>query len=152
MGQTEPVELVENLKRGNFRTNVGIWRMPLSQIGHEADIAFRLDLGMFDASKEFLSKLPAKTEYARLSVTRLYEFLDETANRSDMRDCVLICNFDLLLAGLRKEQERNQVWQDLYNRFPNRQHALLITIPETASHLLPSDDMLEKWQKDGRLS
>jgi hypothetical protein len=152
MGQTEPVELVENLKRGNFRTNVGIWCMPLSQIGHEADIAFRLDLGMLDASKEFLSKLPAKTEYARLSVTRLYEFLDETANRSDIRDCVLIYNFDLLLAGLRKEQDRNQVWQDLYNRFPNRQHAFLITIPETASHLLPSDDMLEKWQKDGRLS
>jgi hypothetical protein len=152
MGQTEPVELVENLKRGNFRSNVGIWRMPLSKIGQEADIAFRLDLGTLDTSKEFLSTLPAKTEYARLSVTRLYEFLDEIANRSDMRDCVLICNFDLLLAGLRKEQDRNQVWQDLYNRFPNRQHALLIAMPETASHLLPREDMLEKWQKDGRLS
>lgn len=152
MGQIEPVELVEYLKRGNFRTNVGIWRIPLSKIGQEADIAFRLDLGMLDARKEFLSKLPAKTEYARLSVTRLYKFLDEIADRSDMRDCVLICNFDLLLAGLRKEQDRNQVWQDLYNRFPNRQHALLIAIPETANHLLPSEDMLEKWQKDGRLS
>ena len=152
MGQTEPIELVENLKRGNFRTNVGIWRMPLSKIGQEADIALRLDLGVLDGSKEYLSSLPAKTEYARLSVTRLYEFLDEIANRSDMRDCVLICNFDLLLAGLRKEQDRNQVWQDLYNRFPNRQHAMLIAIPETASHLLPSEDLLEKWQKDGRLS
>ena len=152
MGQTDPIKLVDNLKRGNLRTNVGVWRLPLSKIGQEADIAFRLDLGALDARKEFLSKLPAKTEYARLSVTRLYEFLDEIANRSDMRDCVLIYNFDLLLAGLRKELDRNQVWKDLYNRFPNRQHALLITIPETASHLLPSDDMLEKWQKDGRLS
>jgi hypothetical protein len=152
MGQTEPVDLVENLRRGNFRTNVGIWRMPLAKIGQEADIAFRLNLEILDIKEYYLSKLPSKTEYARLSVTRLYEILDDIAKSSNSRDCVLIYNFDLLLAGLKKEEDRNQIWLDLYNRFPNRQRALLLAIPETAGHLLPIEDMLEKWQKDGRLS
>jgi len=151
MGQTEPIELVEHLKRGNSRTNVGIWRMPLNKIGQEADIAFRLSVEAIDVSAYYRSTLAPNTEYARLSVTRLFDVLDAIASNRGSCDCVLIYSFDLLLAGL-KEEDRNQIWQDLYNRFPNRERALLIAIPETANHLLPLEDMLEKWKKDGRLS
>jgi hypothetical protein len=65
-------------------------------------------------------------------------------------DCVLVFNFDLLLSGL-KTQERQQVWSDLFNHFPNRRRALIIMLPETAKHLLPTEELLENWQRETRV-
>ena len=66
-------------------------------------------------------------------------------------DCVLVYNLDLLLSGV-KDEERQQVWQEFVNRFPSRTRVLLIAIPETATHLLPSELLLRKWKSDSRLA
>jgi len=154
MDQVEPLELIEHLRRGTSRTNVGIWRMPLSKVGHESDIAFRLSINTqveaLDINAYYRSKLDPRTDYARLSASKLFDTLDLIASSQGISDCVFIYNFDLLIARL-NEEERRQLWQDLYNRFPNRDRALLLAIPESAVHLLPSDSLLEKWQKESRL-
>lgn len=150
MAQAEAADLVSFLRRRISRTNIGIWRIPLNWIGRESEIAFRLGIEALDASSYYRSKLDPRTEFARLSASSIFEMLNSIASAVGSSDCVLVYNFDLLIAGV-KEEERQQVWQDLYNRFPNRERAFMIAIPETAIRLLPPDHLLEKWQADSRI-
>jgi hypothetical protein len=150
MDLTKPLELVEYLRRHNLRTNVGIWRMPLMEVGAEADIAFRLSVDSLDIVKYYRTTLDPRTDFARLSASRLFNTLDQIASTESLNNCVLIYNLDLLLAGL-KEVEREQVWQDIYNRLPNRRRALLLTIPDIAIHLFPPEHLIQKLQSDDRI-
>jgi hypothetical protein len=54
------------------------------------------------------------------------------------------------MSGL-KIQERQKVWSDLFNHFPNRRRALIIVLPDTAKHLLPIEELLENWQRETRV-
>jgi hypothetical protein len=133
MAKTDPDTLVELLRRGTPRTRVGLWRMPLNKIGKEAEIAIQLGVQALDISRYYYDHLP-----------------NTIASSIGSSNCVLIYNLDLLLAAL-KVEEQQQIWKDLFNRFPNRLRSLIIIIPETAYYLLPSETLLEKWQQESRL-
>jgi hypothetical protein len=151
MDLAKPLRLVEYLRRRILRTNVGVWLLPLSGLGTEADLAVRLGVEALDMAKYYRSTLDPDTEFARLSASRLFETLDQIASKESFSDCVLVYNFDLLLAGL-TEANREQIWRDVYNRLPNRRQALLLTIPDTATHLFPPDYLRKKLLDDHRIT
>jgi hypothetical protein len=150
MAKTDPDTLVELLRRGTPRTRVGLWRMPLNKIGKEAEIAIQLGVQALDISRYYYDHLPKGAEFVRLSASKVVNTLDTIASSIGSSNCVLIYNLDLLLAAL-KVEEQQQIWKDLFNRFPNRLRSLIIIIPETAYYLLPSETLLEKWQQESRL-
>jgi hypothetical protein len=151
MDLAKPLVLVAYLRRRTLRTNIGVWFLPLSAAGVEADLAVRLGVESVDIAQYYRSTLDPRTEFARLSASRLFNTLDQIASTESFNDCVLIYHFDLLLAGL-KEADRNQIWQDIYNRLPNRKRALLIAIPDTSIQLFPTEYLLKKLQDDYRIT
>jgi hypothetical protein len=150
MAQTDLETLVEYLRRRTARTHVGLWLMPLNKIGHEAETAVHLGVQALNIGLYIHDKMPPGAEFVRLSAKKVVETLDEVASSNGQSDCVLVYNFDLLISGV-KDEERQQIWQDLFNRFPGRARVLLIAIPDTATHLLPSESLLKKWKDDSRL-
>ena len=149
MDLAKSLVLVEYLRSRTLRTNIGLLLLPLSEVGTEADLAVRLGVESLDIAKYYHSTLDPRTEFARLSAARLFNSLDQIASTEGFNDCVLIYNFDLLLSGLR-DSDRDQIWQDIYNRLPNRKRALLLTIPNTAIHLFPPEYLFKKLQDDCR--
>jgi len=143
-------ELVDRLRRYTFRTRVGLWCMPLDHIGHEPDVAARLGIEAVDVREPVLQGLPEGTRYVRLTSEKVLEVLDSIAGYSGKTDCVLVYNVDLLLAGLRRE-ERQRVWQGLFDGLPYRSRALVTAIPVAASALLPSERLQDALTHDGRL-
>ena len=149
MARTQLEKLIEHL-RHTSRTRVGLWRMPLNKIGHEAESAIRIGAEALDVGRYLRERIPAGAEFVRLSEQKVLETLDHIASTHGESDCVLSFNLDLLLAGVSSD-ERQKIWQSLFNGFPNRTRVLLISVPETAVNLLPTETHLEKWQSDARL-
>ena len=150
MAQTDPDTLVKFLLRGTSRTRVGLWRFPQKKIGKEGELAINLGVQAIDVSRYYYDRLPQGADHVRLDVSKVLGALDAIATSAGTSRCALIYNLDLLLAALR-EEERQQIWQSLFNSFPNRPRALIVAISETAHHLLPSEDLLGKWQEESRL-
>ena len=150
MVQTEALKLVNYLRRGTARTRIGLWRVPLTIIGTEQEIAINLGIQPVDFSKYYLDRLPPGTKMVKVDSTKVLDSIDNIASSVGPSDCVLIYNFDLLLAKL-KVEEIHQVWGDLFNHVPNRLRAILIMVPETALQQIPSENLLEKWEKENRL-
>lgn len=124
--------------------------MPLNYVGSERDIAARLEVEAVDARQPILQRLPEGTRYVRLTAGKVLEALDSIASQKGKTECALIYNMDLLLAGL-KWEERQNVWQGVFDGLPYRVRALVIAIPVTASTLLPTDRLREALRDDGRL-
>lgn len=150
MAQTEALKIVDYLRRGTARTRIGLWRVPLAIIGTEQEIAINLGIQAIDFGKYYLDRLPHGTKMVKVDSSKVLDSIDSIASSVGPNDCVLIFNFDLMLAKL-KIEERQQVWGDLFNHLPNRLRATLIMIPETALQQLPSETLLEKWEKEDRL-
>jgi hypothetical protein len=123
----------------------------MEYLGQEADEAVRLGLEALDLSKYWLDNLPEGTRFIGLTPNKLLECLDEIAEISGGNDCVLIYNFDLLLAHL-KQSERKILWDGLYSYMHHRTRALLIVMPETAVDLLPPSGDLIHWSQENRLA
>lgn len=150
MEQTKALKLVDYLRRGTARTRIGLWRVPLAIIGTEREIAINLGIQPIDFSEYYLDRLPHGTKMVKVDSTKVLDSIDSITSSVGPSDCVLIYNFDLLLAKL-KVEEIQQVWGDLFNHLPNRLRAILIMVPETAIQQLPSETLLEKWEKEDRL-
>lgn len=142
--------LVGRLRRSTLRTRIGVWFMPLNYVGSERDIAARLGVEAVDARQPILQRLPKDTRYVRLTAGKVLEALDSIASHKGNTDCALVYNVDLLLAGLKRE-ERQSVWQGVFDGLPYRVRALVIAIPVKASALLPTDRLCEALRDDGRL-
>ena len=152
MVQIESVlKLVQFLRRATLRTRIGLWCMPLEAVGREREIGVHLGVETVDIRTPLRANLAPDAEFLRLSTIKIVETLDTIATQSGQSDCVLVCNLDLLLAGV-TQQECHQVWEELFNGLPYRSRALLLAIPQTAAHLLPYDEMLDSWRRDNRVA
>lgn len=144
-------EVVKLLRRSSLRVRTGLWLIPATALGQEENEAARLGIDAIDLRQHLIALLPQNTGFAHLSSARVLELLDNTCNQPVGSECILIYNLDLLLAGL-KLQERQQVWRHLFQSFSHRSKALLLCMPQTATHLLPADEDLDGWRKDQRLA
>lgn len=143
-------DLKEKLRAPNQRNRIGLWLASRRFWADAANAAAQLGIDAEDVGKRFLEGLPEKARYSGLSGTKVIRLLDEIADNDGNSPCVLVCNLDLLLAGLQFE-EREDVWQSLWQRFPYRRRALLIVMPEKAYDLTPPAHTLNDWLREGRL-
>ena len=144
-------ELVDFLQEKSLRLRTGIWLLPPRLLGNAANEAARLNVDSIDIRDSLLASLPEGTRFLGLTADRILELLQEVSEQFSDTECIHIFNLDLLLAKLPEEQ-RDAVWQSLYSAFPHRRHALLISMPEGASHLLPTGSAWQAWISDKRLA
>jgi hypothetical protein len=142
--------LIAFLRRHTLRTRIGLWRMPVEWVGQEPDTATRLQIGAFDIRQAVQQQLAEGTRYVHLTFEKILEALDFVASSEEWTDCALVYNLDLLLAGLKRD-ERQRVWESLLGGLPYRRRALLLAVPATATQVLPSEQLMEVWQREGRL-
>jgi hypothetical protein len=150
MDITEARELLANLRVHGLRNRVGLWLMPADQISKAESAAAILGIDGQDARQLLLEQLPADTQYAGLSVETLVGLLENISEQQAHSDCVLVYNFDLLISGL-SYADQQEVWRTLWESFPYRRRALLMTMPNLAEHLLPKPAELGHWRRQGRL-
>lgn len=148
---SNPREVVELLQGQSLIHRTGIWIMPTNMLGHEPDQAARLNIDAIDIRQPLIDGLPEGTRYLGLSSDKIMQILDQTCEYFRGTSCILIYNFDLLLARLR-QQDRQYVWAQLYNTFPHRKHGLIVAMPEGAEQLLPQNTALKLWNSDKRLA
>ena len=146
-----PLEVVALLQSRVLRSRTGLWLIPKSYLGHEADESVRLGLEAVDLRKYWLDTLPEGTRFIGVTPDKLLERLDEVAESPGSKDCALIYNIDLLLANI-KLSGRKTVWEGLYNGMPHRSRGLLIAMPIMAIDLLPSLDDLYHWRQENRIA
>jgi len=151
MRTSNPQELIELLSGKSLIHRTGIWLMPIPLLGKELDQAARLNIDAVDIREKLLETLPANTRFLGLRSEKLLQLLNQLSDQYKGTDCILVCNFDLLLAKL-KQQDRQIFWKQLYNTFPHRKHALIIAMPEGSEQLLPIYSELILWNKDRRLA
>lgn len=143
-------KVVDLLCSTKLRVRTGLWLMPPDLVGQETHEAARLGLDAADARQPILETVKEGQRFLGLNESRILEAVDSISHQTDMSDCILVYNLDLLIAGI-GITARGQVWDQLYISMPHRPRALLITIPREATTLLPKDDQLKAWRQEGRL-
>lgn len=151
MQTSDPKELIDLLQKKTLRIRTGIWLMPISMLGKESDHAARMNIDAVDVRDVLLENLPKDTRYLGLNANRVMQLVQEISDQFPGSECLLVYNLDLLLSKL-AHTEISHVWQHLYDSFPNRRHALIVSMPENATHLLPDFVSMKSWNKDKRLS
>jgi len=144
-------DLIDLLRSPLLRVRVGIWLMPLTYLGHEADEATRQLLEPIDLCQIWLETLSERSHFIGLTPKKFLTRLNDIAQKMDSNDCALVYNVDFFLAHF-KQVERQLVWESLYDAMPHRPRALVISIPETAKILLPSMDLLNRWSNEKRIA
>lgn len=146
-----PAEVVALIRANILRIRTGLWLLPSSYLGQERNEAARMLLEAVDIRQEVINRLPADARFTGLTSQKVIELIDEISQQKGSGDCALIYNLDLLLSRL-PQQERDFVWQLLFEAMPHRPRALLITMPVTATDLLPSLEQLNQWAREMRLA
>lgn len=153
MASTTPIEatdLIARLRGYSLRVRTGLWLLPVQLLQDMPNEAARLGIEAVDCAKKMLTELPMGTRFVGLDAARLIELLDDMCHQNPGVNCLLVYNLDLLVARL-TQNERHEVWAQLYNNFPHRSRGLLIVMPQDANALLPSENALGVWRRDGRL-
>lgn len=150
MTLADPALLIPRLRGPTLRVKTGLWLAAKEVVKQAADHAARLGISCIDIRARLLGDLPADTRFTGLTAFRVVALLDGICDGNTGTDCVLVENLDLLLARLRA-LERTEVWEHLYAAHAHRKRALLLLMPNTAKHLLPSSEKLTAWREDGRL-
>ncbi len=151
MESNNPAALLAMLRRPDLRVRVGLWLQPLSTIGAEADEAARLMVQPVDLRAELLAALPTGARYAHINEGGLLTLLDSLSQRNYAGGCALVYNLDLLLAAL-TQQEQGSAWEFLFTAMVRRKSALLLTLPITATRLMPNEPARQQWLAAQRLT
>lgn len=143
-------EIVDLLCSPKLRVRTGLWLMPPGLVGQETHEAARLGLDAADARQPILESVKEGQRFLGLNDSRVLEAVDAISRETSKSDCLLIYNLDLLVAGI-GITARTRLWNQLYDSLPHRPRALLISMPQGATALLPKEDQLETWRREGRL-
>lgn len=151
MPLTTPTDVIQLLNSRTLRIRTGIWLVTNSVLGRESSEAVRLGIDAFDARQPILEGVAEQQRFLGLNSDRVVSTLDRISSSPQGTECLLVYNFDLLLARIRSD-ERAKVWQEIFLGLPHRLHALLIVMPNEAQHLLPNAEALAAWRSEGRLA
>jgi hypothetical protein len=147
---TELLELAHLLSSGNLRVSTGLWLLPFAYLGKEEEEARRLNLEPVDIRLYLQRILPEKTEFSNLSRELIFKLINNVSQESGDWAGAMIFNLDLLIAYL-NSTDRNILWKELFIAMPHRSRGVILTIPETASNLLPDEESLSALRNDNRL-
>lgn len=143
-------EVVQTLRYGGLRVRTALWLLPPDHLTHLSDSAARLGIHLVDIRQPLLNTVVPSQRFLRLGLREFVEALDALCNNNKASDCLLVENCDLIIAKL-TNHERKDLWETLYSGFPHRPRALLLPIPASATALLPTEQQLDQWKKEGRL-
>ncbi len=143
-------EVIQTLRYGGLRVRTALWLLPPDQLNRLPDSAARLGIHLVDARHPLLDAIAPEQRFLRLGIREFIKALDELCLKDQASDCLLVANCDLIIASL-SPQDRREAWETLYQGFPHRSRALLIAMPRGADLLLPNEQELEYWRKEGRL-
>lgn len=143
-------EIIETLRYGGLRVRTALWLLPPDQLTRLPDSAARLGIHLVDMRQPLLDTIVPGQRFLSLRLQEFINALDTLCNDSQASDCLLVANCDLIIAKL-TYSERKDLWETLYSGFPYRSRALLIAMPASATTLLPNEEQLDRWRKDGRL-
>lgn len=144
-------EVVKLIRANILRIRTGLWLLPATSLGQERNEAARLLVDAIDLRQRLIQHLPADTRFIGLTDQKVIELLDEVAEQEGQSDCALVYNLDLLLSNL-KQQDIKNIWLHVIESMPHRSCALLITMPASATDLLPSDEQLVQLAREKRLA
>lgn len=144
-------ELVRRLRSRALRNRTGILLLPQIETQKIEDIAARLGVQCVDYRRLVLQRVPPGSLSAGICVDAERQTIDALLEDTQGRDCVLLFQFDLILARM-EYAERQRLWDVLFREMSNRSRALLLAMPVSAEHLLPSPDALDDWKKDARVA
>jgi hypothetical protein len=132
-------ELRDRLRQPGARTGVGVWLMPHHYLGHEAEIAIRVDIEALDAREAYLKSLPEGARFSGLTrpngYERLTRLLHDLTRTTHQRDCLLVHTLDLLLLGL-EVNERQRFWSETLDGLPYPRTRLILAVPEKATEII----------------
>jgi len=151
MESSTPKEVITLIRTNVLRIRIGLWLIPASYLGQERNEAARMLLEAVDIRQELIKQLPTDARFTGLSGQKVLELIDAIAQQKGNSDCALIYNLDLLLSRL-SSQEREFVWLLLLEAMPHRPRALLITMPASATDILPPFNQLNQWAREKRLA
>ncbi len=141
--------LIDRLRNPGLRNRVGLLTLPEADLGSEPDIAARQNIGHIDLRHELLQQVPANASFVPLGSQQLGELINRLSQRTDQGDCVLLHALDLLLARL-SPSERTAFWEYALQGLGYRPCALILTLPFSASSLLPTSSLYHLWVKSER--
>lgn len=141
-------DVIQTLRYSGLRVRTALWLLPVADLLQLTDTAARLGVHLADARQPLLDNVVSEQRFLGLGVRECVQALDALCRQEQATDCILVANFDLLVARLPYEN-RQDLWKTLYDGFPHRPRALLLTMPGDAAALLPHE--LETWNKDKRL-
>lgn len=147
---TTPTDLIQQLRHSGWRVRTALYLLPAADMRRLPEWAARLNIGYADARTPLLATIAPTQRYLHLTEVQLIHALDALCQEPTAKDCLLVGNMDLLLAKL-GGQERERVWQTLFQAFPHRPRALLLAMPQSAP-TLPPEPQLSYWAAEGRLA
>lgn len=151
MPSTTLPELITTLRGPTLRVRTGLWVVPASLVGKEADRTAAYGVTAVDIRRPIVDGLLPNQTRLKVTPGAVLSTLDAIIDHHLPTACGLILNLDLLLAALHST-DRDEAWDLLYSGLPHRSRALLLTMPVGASHLLPSLNNLGQWRREGRLA
>ena len=146
-----PNALVTYLRSLSLRSRTGILLLQPLHFGKEQTIAVQLGVEALDYADYLHETLPEKTAYANVTAVTEEARLYNIAQRLTGNEVVFIYNFDLVLSKLPFD-ERTRLWNNLLDRFAKSAKALLIAVPEAATHLLPPRTDYSLWEESNRIA
>ena len=148
-----PEEVVAMLRAQSLRCRTGVLSLPDRALGSESEIAAALSVEMLDYREYLLSRVTTGARYLNLTLSRVFDDLDDIANAKTGESCVLIGNFDVAVARLRSD-ERTVLWRNLLTDFPHRTRALLLCIPShnDESFAFPDSNIRRMWYESKRFA
>lgn len=144
-------ELVRRLRTHALRNRTGILLLSQIHLRQIEDVAARLGIESVDYRALVRQRIPPGSRYAGISVDAERVSLDALLDDLRGMDCVLLYNFDLVLARL-EYFERQRLWSILFGEMPHRSRALILAMPAAAEHLLPAPEHLAAWKADRRVA
>ena len=148
-----PHEVVAVLHTRILRCRTGVLSLPEGALGAESEIAAALGVELLDYREHLLSCVTTGAKYLNLTLTRVFDDLDDIANTRTGETCVLIGNFDVAVARLQTD-ERTVLWRNLFTDYPHRTRALLLCIPShnDESFSFPDSSIRRMWHESNRFA
>jgi hypothetical protein len=143
--------VIESLRGISLRCRTGILLLSPADLAQIAENAARLEVESFDYIKRLTADMPPGSTKLDIDGNSEILRLQCIANEPHGSDPVIVADIDFALAKM-PISDRTSFWNALEDRFPHRNHGILLAIPTTQRVLLPSDEALERWRVGGRLT
>ena len=144
--RTHSLECIQRLRKGRYRSAVVIATVSDLSIDNLTEYALINRLATCDYAQHVLDN-SNHTGIVSIDADIEFQRLDSLAENSPQGTCLMVLNFDLILARM-PITERERLWARLLRHFPYRNASLVIVMPLRGANILPSTSELSAWNEE----